>query len=114
MQMTHRAALGLALLLAATAAHALTATELVAKNIEARGGGAALQSVKSLRREGRLIVNGGQYVLELRETKQRPDSIRTEISMQGLSQVQATTARKAGASTRSAAARTPSACRPTT
>jgi hypothetical protein len=42
-----------------------------------------------MRREGRLIVNGGQFVLELRETKQRPDSIRTEISMQGLSQVQA-------------------------
>ena len=36
MQMIHRAALGLALLLAATAAQALTATELVAKNIEAR------------------------------------------------------------------------------
>jgi hypothetical protein len=89
MQMIHRAALGVALLLAATAAHALTATELVAKNIEAKGGAAALQAVKSVQREGRLIVNGGQYVLELRETKQRPDSIRTEISMQGLSQVQA-------------------------
>jgi hypothetical protein len=89
MQMIQRAALGLALLLAATAAHALTAMELVAKNIEAKGGAAALQAVKSVQREGRLIVNGGQFVLELRETKQRPDSIRTDISMQGLSQVQA-------------------------
>ena len=89
MQTLHRAALGLALLFAATAAHALTATELVAKNIEAKGGAAALQAVKSVRREGRLVVNGGQFVLELRETKQRPESIRTEISMQGLSQVQA-------------------------
>jgi hypothetical protein len=35
MQMIHRAALGLALLLAATTADALTATELVAMNIEA-------------------------------------------------------------------------------
>ena len=52
MQMIHRAALGLALLLAAVAAHALTATELVAKNIEAKGGAAALQAVKSVQREG--------------------------------------------------------------
>ena len=44
MQMIHRAALGLALLLAAAAAHALTATELVAKNIEAKGGAAAVSS----------------------------------------------------------------------
>ncbi len=89
MQMFQRAALGLALLLVAIPAQALTATELVAKNIEAKGGAEALQAVKSLQREGRLIVNDGQFVLDLRETKQRPQSIRTEISMQGLSQVQA-------------------------
>jgi hypothetical protein len=89
MHIFRRAALGLGLLLAVTQVHALTAAELVAKNIEAKGGAAALQAVKSLRREGRLIVNGGQFVLDLRETKQRPESIRTEFSMQGLSQVQA-------------------------
>jgi hypothetical protein len=89
MHIFRRAALGLGLLLAVTQVHALTAAELVAKNIEAKGGAAALQSVKSLRREGRLIVNGGRFVLDLLETKQRPESIRTEISMQGLSQVQA-------------------------
>lgn len=89
MHIFRRAALGLGLLLAVTQVHALTAAELVAKNIEAKGGAAALQAVTSLRREGRLIVNGGQFVLDLRETKQRPESIRTEISMQGLSQVQA-------------------------
>lgn len=89
MHILRRALLGLGLWLAVAQAHALTAAELVAKNIEAKGGAAALQSVKSLRREGRLIVNGGQFVLDLRETKQRPESIRTEVSMQGLSQVQA-------------------------
>lgn len=89
MHIFQRAALGLGLLLAVTQVHALTASELVAKNIEAKGGAAALQAVKSLRREGRLIENGGQFVLDLRETKQRPESIRTEVSMQGLSQVQA-------------------------
>jgi hypothetical protein len=89
MHIVQRVALGLGLALAFSHAHALTAAELVAKNIEAKGGAAALQSVTSLRREGRLIVNGGEYVLDLLETKQRPESIRTEISMQGLSQVQA-------------------------
>ena len=89
MHIFKRAALGLGLLLAVSQVHALTASELVAKNIEAKGGAAALQAVKSLRREGRLIANGGQFVLDLRETKQRPESIRTEVSMQGLSQVQA-------------------------
>jgi hypothetical protein len=91
MQIIHRALPGVALLLllAGATAHALTAAELVAKNVEAKGGEAALKAVKSLRREGRLVVNGGQYVLGLVETKQRPDSIRTEISLQGLAQVQA-------------------------
>jgi hypothetical protein len=89
MQTTYRAALGLVMLVAATAAQALTATELVAKNLEAKGGAAALKAVKALRREGRLIVNAGQFVLEVAETKQRPSSIRAEVSMQGLSQVQA-------------------------
>lgn len=89
MKRTLRAALGLVLVLSGLAAHALTADELVAKNVEAKGGAAALQAVKSLRREGRLVVNGGQFVLQLVETKQRPDSIRTEVSLQGLTQVQA-------------------------
>jgi hypothetical protein len=77
------------LLLAGVAAHALTADELVAKNVAAKGGAAALQAVKSLRREGRLVVHGGQFVLHVVETKQRPDSIRTELSVQGLTQIQA-------------------------
>jgi hypothetical protein len=86
---TLRAAVGLALVLTGMAAHALTAAELVAKNVEARGGAAALQAVTSLQREGRLVVNGGQFVLKVVETRQRPDSIRTDLSVQGLTQVQA-------------------------
>ncbi|MGI9247321.1 MAG: hypothetical protein ACR2I8_11580, partial [Steroidobacteraceae bacterium] len=84
-----RAACGLLLLMAGTAAHAITASELVAKNVEAKGGAAALKAVESVRREGRAIVNGGQFVLGVLETKQRPESIRFEASVQGLTQVQA-------------------------
>jgi hypothetical protein len=84
-----RATLGAALMLSAAGAGAFTVDELVAKNIEAKGGAAALAGVKSLRRSGKLIVDGGQYVLDIVETKQRPQSIRVEVTLQGLTQVQA-------------------------
>ncbi len=70
-------------------AQAITAEELAAKNVEAKGGAAALDAVKSVRRSGKLIVNGGQFVLGIVETRQRPDSIRDEVSLQGLTQVEA-------------------------
>jgi len=84
-----RATLGAALMLSAVGAGAFTVDELVAKNIEAKGGAAALAGVESLRRSGKLIVDGGQYVLDIVETKQRPQSIRVEVTLQGLTQVQA-------------------------
>lgn len=82
-----RATLGAALLLCAAGAY--TVDELVAKNVEAKGGAAALAAVKSLRRSGKLVVVRGQYVLDIVETKQRPEAIRIEVSLQGLTQVQA-------------------------
>ena len=84
-----RLIIGLFVLCAARAASALTAQELVAKNIEAKGGAAALEAVSALRRHGKVSVNGGQFVLDVVEVKQRPDSIRVEASLQGLTQVQA-------------------------
>lgn len=80
----------LTLLLAmASSAWALSADELVSKNIVARGGAETLAAAKSLRRSGRLIINGGQFTLTLVETKQRPEAIRVEVGLQGLTQVQA-------------------------
>ena len=81
--------LGLALLFAAGATHAITAQELVARNIEAKGGAAALQAVNTLRRHGKVVINDGQFVLDIVQIKQRPNSIRVEASLQGLTQVQA-------------------------
>lgn len=72
----------------AARANALTADELVAKNIEAKGGAAALTAVHDVRRSGQLIVNAGQLTLGIVETRQRPDSIRDELTLQGLTQVQ--------------------------
>ena len=78
-----------ALLLAIAApAGAITADELAAKNIEARGGAAALDAVQNVRRSGRLVTGGGQRVYGVVETRRRPDSIREDLSLQGLTQVQ--------------------------
>jgi hypothetical protein len=73
----------------AAQAHAVTAEELAAKNIEAKGGAAALDAVQTVRRSGKLVINGGQFVLGVVDTRKRPDSIREEASLQGLTQVEA-------------------------
>jgi hypothetical protein len=72
----------------AARANAFTADELAAKNIEARGGSAALAAVEDVRRSGQLIVNGGQITLGIVETRRRPDSIRDDATLQGLTQVE--------------------------
>lgn len=72
----------------AARADAYTAEELVAKNIEARGGATALAAVQTVRRSGQLIVNSGQLTLGIVETRRRPDSIRDEATLQGLTQVE--------------------------
>ena len=67
-----------------------TVDELVAKNIEAKGGAPALKSLQTLRSTGKLLVNvQGQVELGYLETKKRPDQVRTEASLQGMTQVQA-------------------------
>jgi len=76
------------LLCLAARAGAFTADELAAKNIEARGGSTALAAVKSVRRSGQLLVNGGQFTFGIVETRQRPESIRDELTLQGLTQVE--------------------------
>lgn len=77
-----------ALLLVATSAHALSADELVAKNIEARGGLARIEAIKTLKLEGKLRI-GGQFELAFAAYKKAPESVRNEATLQGLTQVQA-------------------------
>jgi hypothetical protein len=67
-----------------------TVDELVAKNIEAKGGATALQDLQSLRLTGKLLVpDAGQIELGYLEIKKRPDEVRTEASLQGMTQIQA-------------------------
>jgi hypothetical protein len=63
--------------------------ELVAKNIQARGGAAALHAMHSLTLRGKLLVNDGQFELGFVQTVARPSSIRVEASIQGMTQIQA-------------------------
>src|ERR1700736_6249935 len=66
-----------------------TLDELVAKNIEAKGGADALRALQSLRSTGKMIVNEGQLELAYVETKKRPGEVRAEFTLQGMTAVQA-------------------------
>jgi hypothetical protein len=67
-----------------------TVDELVAKNIEAKGGATALNSLQSLRLSGKLLVPvQGRIELAYLQTKKRPDEVRTEASLQGMTQIEA-------------------------
>src|SRR6266704_7068489 len=66
-----------------------TLDELVAKNIEAKGGADALRALQSLRLTGKLLVNQGQIELAYVQTKKRPGEVRTEGTLQGMTQIEA-------------------------
>ena len=84
-----RVAILLCLLGASRNAAAVTADEIVARNVEARGGAAALASVRSLRRTGRFVLAGRSLLVTLSEVRERPGRIRQEATYQGLTQIQA-------------------------
>ena len=67
----------------------LTVDQLVAKNIEAKGGPAAVSAVKSLRITGKMIVNSGHVQFGYTQTKKRPGQVRTEATLQGMTLIQA-------------------------
>jgi hypothetical protein len=77
------------MILAAPAALAYTADELAQKNVEAKGGIEKLHAIDSLRFAGKLLVNGDTLQLEYIALIKRPQSVRYEAQLQGLTQVQA-------------------------
>jgi hypothetical protein len=66
-----------------------TVDELVAKNVEAKGGANALHALKSIKLTGKLVVNEGRIQFGYVTTKKRPSSVRTEATLQGMISVQA-------------------------
>src|SRR5438094_1364996 len=67
-----------------------TVDELVAKNIGAKGGATALNNLQTLRSTGKLLVPvQGLIELGYLRTKKRPDEVRTEASLEGMTQIEA-------------------------
>jgi hypothetical protein len=67
-----------------------TVDELVAKNIEAKGGASALKNLQTLRTTGKLLLPlQGQIELGYLQIWKQPNEVRTEASIQGMTQIQA-------------------------
>ncbi|MEY2494710.1 MAG: hypothetical protein QOJ45_1202 [Verrucomicrobiota bacterium] len=66
-----------------------TVDGLVAKNVEAKGGAAALTAVQSIRLKGKVIANHGQLQFDYVQMKKRPGAVREELSLQGMTAVDA-------------------------
>lgn len=73
---------------------AMTADELIAKNIEARGGLEAIRAIHSLKLSGRLQAGG--FEAEVSDYR-RQGKVRNEFSIQGMTQVRAYDGREAWA-----------------
>ncbi|HEY3173643.1 MAG TPA: hypothetical protein VGK86_13830 [Thermoanaerobaculia bacterium] len=67
---------------------ALTVDDIVAKNIQARGGLEKLKAVKSIRLTGHMTVGPGTEAPMLIEMK-RPDKLRLDVTIQGMTLTQA-------------------------
>ncbi|MCA1628887.1 MAG: outer membrane lipoprotein-sorting protein [Acidobacteria bacterium] len=74
--------------LAAVSATAQTADEIIAKHVTAMGGMAKLNAVKSMRLTGKMTVGPGIEAPAIIEFK-RPKNVRLEITLQGMTAVQA-------------------------
>jgi hypothetical protein len=83
------AAIVVGLALAAPAATTITAEEIVANNVAARGGAGALAALHSLRRSGRLVLPGQSTLITVSDLRQRPGRVRQELTFQGLTRVRA-------------------------
>jgi hypothetical protein len=75
-------------LLAAGSAQAMTADELVAKNVAARGGMDSMQAIKSLRLSGKMLLGGFGAEIDAVQIYKRPGSYRFEGTLQGMTMVQ--------------------------
>jgi hypothetical protein len=68
--------------------YAQTADELIAKNIEARGGMEKMKAIKTLRVTAK-FEGGGGFTAAVGQENQRPDLVRETFSLQGMTAVQA-------------------------
>lgn len=78
-----------AIAMAACPALAMTADDLVAKSIEARGGMEKIKAIETLRLEGKRSRAGGGGEMPFVEIRKRPGSLRSEATTQGLTMIRA-------------------------
>ncbi len=74
--------------LIAASAQAMTADELVARNVSARGGMESLSAIKSLRLSGKMIIGGFGAEIDAVQIFKRPGAYRFEGTLQGMTLVQ--------------------------
>lgn len=88
---TVTAALAALMLLAAAAplTSAQTLDEIIAMNIEAKGGEEALKAVESVRVKGTMTMGGGQMEAPFTWVWKAPDNLRLEFTFQGMTGIQA-------------------------
>lgn len=79
---------GLCLATLVRAATPMSLDELLKRNLEARGGAARLAALKSVRLRGEATFRGG-FKLAFTRLVARPGRVRNEMSLQGLSAIQA-------------------------
>ncbi|HEV7555147.1 MAG TPA: hypothetical protein VGO00_06835, partial [Kofleriaceae bacterium] len=79
------------LVVSAGVAHAQSVDDLVAKNLAAKGGEAKLRQMHSMRFAGRLVFGGGSFTIEgtFAQVVTKPNKVRTEVTIQGMTQVSA-------------------------
>ncbi len=83
------AALLAAPLFAAAAPATPSADDIIARNLEARGGAQRLKAISVLKRRGRIVIPGANLELTLTEWKTRGGAYRTDVTLQGLTAIQA-------------------------
>lgn len=78
-------------LLFASGAHALSAEELIAKNIEAHGGLAAIKAIDNITATGKMTFGDGDFLIALdyQQVIARPGRMRVEATFQGMTAVNA-------------------------
>ncbi len=84
----NRLVAGVMLVVLSSAAHPMDADELIAKNIEAKGGIAAIKALQSINLVGK-FRGGGGFEADFAQKISRPGLVRNEFTLQGMTQIQA-------------------------
>src|SRR5258705_441533 len=84
-------ALALAAAVSAASTPSLSLDEIVARHVEARGGAAKLAALQNLRVAGKAVFGFGDVAIpaDFAQLRKQPASIRTEVTLQGLTAIDA-------------------------